>query len=53
MERGDHRPVARSRTTQEFSNEVLKQIAERNRTELNELPNDPAGQIKTLESTSF
>ncbi len=37
----------------EFSDEVLKQIAERNQEELDQLPDDAAGRIKALEKYEF
>ena len=38
---------------QDFSGDVLKNIAERNRDELDQLPEDVAGQVKALESYEF
>ena len=37
----------------EFSDEVLRQIAERNQEELDQLPDDAAGRIKALEKYEF
>ena len=37
----------------DFSDEVLKNIAERNQETLNELPDDPAGKVKELEKYEF
>ncbi|MCB1684090.1 MAG: hypothetical protein R3E82_01315 [Pseudomonadales bacterium] len=37
----------------DFSGDVLKNIAERNQTQLDELPKDVAGQIRTLEKYEF
>ncbi len=37
----------------EFSDEVLRQIAERNQQELDQLPDDAAGRIKALEKYEF
>ena len=38
---------------EDFSNEVLKSIAAKNREQLEQLPNDPAGQVKELEKYEF
>ncbi|GIT39129.1 MAG: hypothetical protein Ct9H300mP8_03250 [Gammaproteobacteria bacterium] len=38
---------------QEFANDVLQKIAERSQETLDELPNDPAGKMKALETYEF
>jgi len=38
---------------QEFANDVLQKIAERSQKTLDELPNDPAGKMKALETYEF
>ena len=42
-----------NKSQDDFSNDVLKNIAERNSQTLDELPEDVAGQIKELESYEF
>ncbi|MCZ6888612.1 MAG: VWA domain-containing protein [Gammaproteobacteria bacterium] len=43
----------RGQQEEKFSNEVLRQIAERNEKQLDELPNDTAGKVKELEKYEF
>ena len=38
---------------QEFANDILRKIAERSQETLDELPNDPAGKMKALETYEF